>query len=48
MNLELFYESHMGVIAGLVPAITNVKVQSENNRGGRTESAPPLPLAGKS
>jgi len=29
------FESHIGVVAGLVPATSNVKAQSKNNRGGR-------------
>src|SRR5215471_5868196 len=29
------FESHTGVVAGLVPATPNVKAHSDNNRGGR-------------
>jgi hypothetical protein len=29
------FESHSGVVAGLVPATPNFKAQSKNNRGGR-------------
>jgi len=33
------FRIHTGVVAGLVPATPNLKVQSEHNRGGRDESA---------
>jgi hypothetical protein len=29
------FESHTGVVAGLVPATPNFRAQSKNNRGGR-------------
>jgi len=31
-------ESHIGAVAGLVPATPNLKAQSENNQGGRDKS----------